>query len=397
MSQTHAIGRAEGLPGPGGAAGVREEDARLYPLRGDSLAMYTQQFVARAPRWAAQTLVALAALCGLAYLLAAGASWPLWKAGLLTAGVGVLQGVYGLLGPRERLGRIGGYGLALVAVGVALVLFDRDWRSGLSHGDVTWWLVGATIGLPLVCIALVGWQARRFATGLAILLASALLAWVLPRDAIETGVRVVVVGLAIVLVCVALRGAVLGAAAGYARRGVVALGAVTLVAGGVSAAFLAWDFGDVIAALLSAGALAGALYVVVLGIVPTAVVHRGRRIEDDARLANHASKFLGVRLGMAPVRTAAATVDRVDPRYEKLFNRVFPKGRLWRFSPVHHFLSEILDFDQPPFAKNFLEVEVRTQLIGAPQLFIRCWGVTGLPPGERTLVEEIGPIALPAR
>jgi hypothetical protein len=193
---------------------------------------------------------------------------------------------------------------------------------------------------------------------------------------------------------VALRGAVLAAAAGYARRGVGALLAIAGVAGGACAAFLAWDFGDVLAALLGALTLVVALYVVAIGLIPTALVHRGRRIEDDTRLANHASKFVALRLGLAPVRADAAGVDRVDPSYEKLFDRVYPRGKLWRFSPLHNFVSEILDFDQPPFAKNFLELEVRTALIGPAQLVIRCWGVTGLPPGERTLVEEVGPISL---
>jgi len=275
--------------------------------------------------------------------------------------------------------------------GVLLVLFDRHWRHGLSHGEVTAWLVAATVGLPVICAALFGVGAQRFALSLGVLLALALVSWVVDRDAIQTGVRVAVVSVAVVVLCVALRGALRG------RRGVVSLVVVALVAGGLSAAFLAWDFGDVLAGILGVVVLAAALYFVALGIIPTALTRRGRRIEDDARLANHASKFVAVRLGMAPVRPTAADVDRVDPGYEKLFNRVYPKGGLWRFSPVHKFVSEILDFDQPPFAKNFVELEVRTPLIGAAQLVIRCWGVTGLPPGERTLVEEVGPIALTGR
>jgi hypothetical protein len=316
MSQTHTIPRAEDLPGPDGApGGATEADSRLYPLRGDSLAMYTQQLVVRAPRWLAQVVLLLAAAAGLVYLLAQGSSWPLWKAGLFTGGIGVLQAGYGMLGPRERRLRVAGYGIALLAVGIALVLFDRHWRSGLSHGEVTTWLVGATIGLPVLCVALVGATVRRFAIGLGVLLALALVAWVVRRPAIETGVRVAVVSVSAVLVCVALRGAVLAAAAGYARRGVGALLAIAGVAGGACAAFLAWDFGDVLAALLGALTLVVALYVVAIGLIPTALVHRGRRIEDDTRLANHASKFVALRLGLAPVRADAAGVDRVDTSY----------------------------------------------------------------------------------
>jgi hypothetical protein len=396
MSRTHQIDLAEHLQGPDGNAGITEQDTRLFPLRGDSLARYTQEFVARAPKYLAQTLMGLLAIAGLVWLLSHGEQWALWRAGAIAAGVGVVQLVYGLVGTRERLARLVVYGLTLVVVGLALVLFDLQWRDGLSHDTVTVVLVAATVGLPIICVAIAGWQPRRFAALLGVLLGLALATWVLHRSAIQTGVEIAVVALSVVVFCVALRAAARLSGRGKGRLGAVVVLGVVALGGGLSAAFLAWDVGDVLACMLAGIAVLAAAYFVALGIIPTALVHRGRRIDDDIRLTNHAAKFLAVRMGISPVRPAADAVDGVDPRYHKLFNRVYPKGKLWQFSPFHNFMSQILDFDQPPLAKNFLELEVKTDLLGPAQLVIRCYAVSGLPPGERTLFEEIGPIPLAA-
>jgi hypothetical protein len=388
MSATHAIGQATELRKPDGtSAGITEDDTTLFPLRSDSLAMYVQQFIVRAPYFLGYALVTLLAAVGLAALLWDGEDWPLWRAGVLIAGIGFLQVLYALMLPWERARRVAAFGGALFVLGALIAVFDWTVRDEVSGEVITVAVCVAPILLPAIWIAVGGWHTRYHAFTVCVLMLMVTATWLVPREDVQLGVRIAAVALGVVVLLTAV-----GLALGQHRRGRPArlrlVAAVSAAAVLLAVLVLLVPFGRLLGAAAVLLALLGVAYVLLVGTLPTAL-RLGRRFADDRELVDHAARFLAGRMGLTPTRPGAQAGEGVKPEYEKLFRRLYRRGGLWRFSPLHASTAEILDFDEPPLAKNFLELSVRRDAAGLPELVIRCWAVTGLPPGAREQVEEV--------
>jgi calcineurin-like phosphoesterase family protein len=81
---------------------------------------------------------------------------------------------------------------------------------------------------------------------------------------------------------------------------------------------------------------------------------------------------------------------RPDQRTRQIVNMVHPGSSRPR-GPLHRFVAEIFDSDEPPFAKSFLRVEVEEE-----EVRIECHGVTGEQEGSTSVVETTT-IRMPAR
>ena len=98
---------------------------------------------------------------------------------------------------------------------------------------------------------------------------------------------------------------------------------------------------------------------------------------------DEAALFLRRRLGVAPLPTRPARADGLSGRARAVAALLLLAGGGKAF---HRWLSPFLDWDEPPFFKQFLRVDA-----DAEQLRIRCFGVTGCPEDDAhpTLEDEI--------
>ena len=89
--------------------------------------------------------------------------------------------------------------------------------------------------------------------------------------------------------------------------------------------------------------------------------------------------LMSERIGIVPVRPSARQTP-ISRRSRRLARILIPLPSRKIF---HRFLSEILDWDRPPFFKSFLRVDVDDQ-----RLRIRCFAATGCAEHEENVPVE---------
>ncbi len=111
---------------------------------------------------------------------------------------------------------------------------------------------------------------------------------------------------------------------------------------------------------------------------------------------DEAAAYMGGRLGIEPAREGDQNAY-VSRRARRIAERIFPlpgRGK----GPLHHYFSELFDWNEPPLFKNFLRIDV-----DASELRIRCFAATGClehetnPPMEDEVRIPINPARWRAR
>jgi Calcineurin-like phosphoesterase len=123
-----------------------------------------------------------------------------------------------------------------------------------------------------------------------------------------------------------------------------------------------------LAAALAIAALVATLWLLWIG---RHVIRRGE-VSPDA-----AARYVGELLGMQPERRQAREVETLDRSTRRKLNAVFPPSRKRGFL-YGSFFSGVFDFNDAPFFKSFLRVDV-----GDGELKLTCYGVSGFSFGER--------------
>jgi hypothetical protein len=410
MSETHSIPLAEEVEGPSPARPLAEpEDLTLYPSRGESLAFYAEELLARAPRLVVGALIWLAAAGTLGLFLLMG-GWGLSDMAVLAGLVAASQLASSIVAQLHRRRRLLLYAVCLGALTVGIALFAHfhdDWGAAFS----VWLLSLSVVLLPVLVLAIAGKGARGLAAWVGALTGLTLLTYLVGDGVVAAVLR----GAAITVLVLAAVGAVAYGGARLRRSRIpivheIEVASRTARAGGksnpgmvlVGAAFAL----PVLATPVALAATSD--YLVVIGVVliflsilPIAQllwlgmlqlsleVDLLRRVRASrAWVRDHARRYMSERLGTEAAGGAGGTAVAVDPDLRRLFDRTYPRGRLRGTEPFHRFVSEIFDRDDPPLFKNFLELEVRGRGLGrGAELRIRAYGVSGEPPGKRQLVD----------
>ena len=382
LSPTHIIEDAS----PGDHAGITEDEFRCYPLRGDSLARFSRGSSGRL-RWA---MLALAGVTLLLLYLAVLA----WNPGDGTlrgwqvAGVRVLNpdpedGVLVDWLPGWDYDRYTtrGLGVALVLVGAALVLLP-------------WFRLRARAVIALVALVAAGflWDVIGAATFFGAATVAALALVVLPREAareLPVWGRALAVGALVVLAVVlantgdSLVWEFLTGMAAFGALAVLLVGGppITLLSSGLAGvaigalAVLLWaieaGFFWLVLGGLGVGAGAFTLYVTVALRWVLAV---GGKVDGD-----QAAGYVAGLLSGVPTRTAAPAGGGGWARIREHAARQSLKALLPRPGRRRRLLlyggetmySALFDYNDQPFLKSFLRVEVRG---GAVKIY--CFGVT---------------------
>jgi hypothetical protein len=101
-----------------------------------------------------------------------------------------------------------------------------------------------------------------------------------------------------------------------------------------------------------------------------------------------AAAYLGKKLGVTPLASRGRVPDRISLR-ARVAGSVVRAAR--GESGFHKWISPFLDWDRPPFYKNFLRLDVT-----ASKLIITCYGATGCAEhDDRPSVEDRVEIELP--
>ena len=421
MSQTHSIPLVQDLDGPAPARPVSERgDLRLFPIRGDSLAFYAGELLSRIGGLLLGALIWLLTAGAFGYLLFTG-DWALSDMVWLATAVAGAQLASAVIARPERRPRLLAHTLFLGLLAAGLAVFSSrndEWGDAFS----TWLIVLAAVALPVVILALTGLGARGLAAWYSLLLGSTALTFLVEDDVVQDLIRAA----AIVVLAIALVALVAVVAARVRRRirdeppppetksrrareskesspGLAAVGiplGVLVVVLMVALIWPSFDYHKVLglATFVVAGLPLVYLVFVLSGLqlaLSSGLRREFRDPERRAEIANQASKYMAERLGVKPVRREARAIDEVEPKLSRLFQRTYPRNKWLRTEPFHLFISEILDRDEPPLFKSFLELEVRHR--SPVELRIRCWGVPGVPVGERTPADgelEQSPIEL---
>ena len=85
---------------------------------------------------------------------------------------------------------------------------------------------------------------------------------------------------------------------------------------------------------------------------------------------DEAAAYMGDRLGIEPAREGGQNAY-VSRRARRIAERIFPlpgRGK----GPLHHYFSELFDWNEPPLFKNFLRIDVR-----GSEVRILCFAATG--------------------
>jgi hypothetical protein len=83
-----------------------------------------------------------------------------------------------------------------------------------------------------------------------------------------------------------------------------------------------------------------------------------------------ASRLVGERLGMLPTRESDRAVE-ISASSRRAFDRIFPREGRVR-GPWHHYVSEFLDWNEPPMFKSFLRVDAADG-----EILFTCFSATG--------------------
>ena len=412
MSETHTIRRADAVDSPAGRGTIDEDDLVLYPTRGHSLALFTRQWVRWAPRFTAAALVRAIGVALIAYffLWKGNGDWKLWQTGVAIAAAGATAALVSLFSSPERAWHRLRRGAGVAVLGAAIAALDWLHHLGVPRAAVTCALALALAVVPLAVVAFEGHLPQNGALqGLAVLFA--LLVWLLDPRPLELVVAYAAVAIAALVVMAVAAGLAEHARAARAARrggtawggGLSALAALAPVLGALCFCFFEFGYARTLAPPLALAAALPVLYLIWIGVPQTAALALSGRFRAklaDRALVDHASKFCGERLGVAPLALPARELRIVDPQLARVFERVFPRSRLKARLPLHRWLAEIFDSDDPPFAKHFLELTV-ARSDGGRVLRIRAHGVDGVHPEPR-VVDELpliplrgGPAPLP--
>lgn len=421
MSATHTVPLASGLELEGGTnpvpAGVSEDDLRLYPLRGDSLALFADDVLIKRNTIAEMVVVILffGIISSVIFFVTNG--WGLTAGAALMMNVAAAQFFYGQIldeGQTDRTTRLEGssgnrvsrparsagaalglssphpvskkvrfkrYGL-LMGLLAALMLLLGHLADDLGNDSTELILTGAAVLVPLSIVA-IDWKSRRFAMLAGGLIFLGLFSRLVSEDAFTEALRVAGIALLLLLIPVALAFLRHDEAKDAVRDKALPVGLGLVFLAGLCAAFiLGAHYSQVVAVVLAL--LLGLFVGYLIWIRAYHLCRPGMKAKAEElgeALADQAALFVARRLGVEPVRQIE--FDEVDPLLKPLFDLIHPPADSWRarFSPVHHLIPEIFDINRPPMAKNFLRLSVSGPE-GARKLAIRCHEVTGDPVGQ---------------
>jgi hypothetical protein len=386
LSATHRFGKVD-IPATGATEAVTESEFLCYPLRGDSLALFTRN-AGRVLAWAAY--LGLVVLTGAAALIALSHDETIELRGMDIAWWRMLVAVVGLLG-----GAAGAVFAALKLPGkddTAETIPDKRLRDRANRRrDVTRWAILIASGAAGVGVVDLVWD-RGWSL------------WLGAMAAITAGVLLAV--LAVVLISY------------YARSVPATFGSAVAVLGPVGVAMAIWGPDDArewaavavvavgvawylvprlrqtydqhawfLSGLLIVEAVGGAGWLLWDSVVQPALVV----VLAVLLIAAVASLVLGWAIFgvwvtrwfdfMDPDEADALFAEKHLPARERVGNQATVSGETrslgrllmsWPGKHLNKIVSEAVESDKPPFFKNFLTVEVNRD-----GLVVRCWGVSG--------------------